>query len=330
MKTTKLVVMGTVLVMGMTSSVFASWWNPTTWKVFTRKSSPATQNVVVATTSENLLLSCNGSKYNKCSEGQNFICPTTGEDGFCEIKKAEDIKTPIVKVLSSETPQLKKEAVVTAVKKETVSVSPKKPVAQLTTKTCLNGVTILVSESCKKICPDGEVVVENVACKTNIPTTITQAPQQNKTTTSQDLNKAANNKAEIVNLLASNVASRQKLLDDSTSEIARFDRILTQLNSYTGGTILSTAKEYTIANRNVQLTFQNNDRANLETAKSVKINMENKDISAFLDGNYVSESRKIINESITVNSNSSHERLLKKYEYDDLMRQTIPSLNLNP
>lgn len=106
MKTTKFIVLSLAITIGLTNSVFASWWNPTTWKIFRKENKLVVQQkveekvAVTATTSsidESDLLFCNGSKYSKCSTGQTFICPTNGEEGFCQKDDSGNIKIPKVK-----------------------------------------------------------------------------------------------------------------------------------------------------------------------------------------------------------------------------------------
>jgi hypothetical protein len=114
MKITKILILTAILTVGATNSVFAAWWNPLTWKVFTKRSNTVTQNVVSTTTVENLL-SCNGSKYRVCVEGQTFVCPTDGQDAYCEKNKTDEIKTPKTKDTPISIPVTTK-----AIKSETV------------------------------------------------------------------------------------------------------------------------------------------------------------------------------------------------------------------
>lgn len=100
MKIVKIIVLASVLSISLTSSVFASWWNPTTWRVFSKEKKiivPQKEVSEVAASTESTLLVCNGSKYSKCLENQKFICPDSGEDAYCETKKVEEIKTPKTK-----------------------------------------------------------------------------------------------------------------------------------------------------------------------------------------------------------------------------------------
>jgi hypothetical protein len=98
MKTLKKLVLVSVISVSMASSVFAAWWNPFSWKVFSKKSNQVAvqQNVATSTPQEEFLV-CNGSKYRKCSEGESFNCPVNGGDAFCEKKsdKENEIKTPL-------------------------------------------------------------------------------------------------------------------------------------------------------------------------------------------------------------------------------------------
>lgn len=93
-----------IFIFGTTSSVFASWWNPLSWNVFRgqnkiESSKTVTSEPVIKKETQEVdnLLSCNGSKYNKCPEGQTFTCPTNGEDAFCDKNKVDEIKTPKLK-----------------------------------------------------------------------------------------------------------------------------------------------------------------------------------------------------------------------------------------
>lgn len=98
-------------------SVYASWWNPTTWKIFTRQDKQVVQKLQESNnatqldqvTLESTLLSCNGSKYNKCPEGQTFVCPISGEDAFCDKIKTEEVKTPKTKEITVQKNQIKQE-----------------------------------------------------------------------------------------------------------------------------------------------------------------------------------------------------------------------------
>lgn len=105
MKILKTIALMSIISASMTSEVFASWWNPTTWKMFRNenKTSIIQKNespILVSTSTksaEQEYLSCNGSKYKKCSYGQKFVCPNDGQDGYCDIDKKEEIKTPKAK-----------------------------------------------------------------------------------------------------------------------------------------------------------------------------------------------------------------------------------------
>ncbi len=105
MRNIRLTTVAIVIIASTTSSVFASWWNPTTWKIFRRDNKISVEQKIDNTTTssqglqnanENNTLSCNGSKYSQCPSGQIFICPTTG-DAFCEKSVKDEIKTPILK-----------------------------------------------------------------------------------------------------------------------------------------------------------------------------------------------------------------------------------------
>ncbi len=117
MKTLKTIAIISIVSVGMTSSVLAAWWNPFSWKLFSKKGDIVTQNVsVTATTSQESFSWCNGSKYKKCSEGETFICPTNGEEAFCEKSKNDEIKTPMVKdslTANNDTKLLKTESLKT-------------------------------------------------------------------------------------------------------------------------------------------------------------------------------------------------------------------------
>jgi len=171
MKKVKIIVLTSILSISMTSSVFASWWNPTTWKVFTRKSNPAVQNVSVATTSENLLLSCNGSKYNKCLDGQIFTCPSSGEDAYCETKKVEEIKTPKTKqaiIVSPATNKILKTETAPKLKVET-SVAPAQEKNNLNSNNNLGTSSVAVDK-------DSIYDINNIMDKDGNAIVITQVP----------------------------------------------------------------------------------------------------------------------------------------------------------
>lgn len=97
MRNIRLTTVAIIIIASTTSSVFASWWNPTTWKIFNKQTKIQEQVKMATSSSTNQIILCNGSKYKSCTSGQNFICPTNGLEGYCE--KVEDlgIKTPIVK-----------------------------------------------------------------------------------------------------------------------------------------------------------------------------------------------------------------------------------------
>ena len=130
MKHIKFVAIVSILFVGLSSSVSASWWNPTTWRIFKKESKTIvqqkteTENVIsVSTTTfekltENSYLSCNGSKYKKCPEGQVFTCPTNGDEAFCEKDKSNEIKTPKIKEPTVKDVVIKKTNVNNVVKKE--------------------------------------------------------------------------------------------------------------------------------------------------------------------------------------------------------------------
>lgn len=77
---------------------YASWWNPFSWKMFSRFSevkSEVVTNINISTTSpasESVLL-CNNQKWNPCPENQKFVCPKDGSEAFCE-EKSSDVQIP--------------------------------------------------------------------------------------------------------------------------------------------------------------------------------------------------------------------------------------------
>ena len=158
---------------GMTSSVFASWWNPTTWKIFSRKSNPVVQNVAIATTTESTLLSCNGSKYNKCPEGQNFICPTNGEDAYCEKGKSDEVKTPKIKDAPVLTPSTKTVKLETAQKPKTET---KAEVKETTIDKNTNNAPVVTNTNSPIPSNDSVYDVNNIMDKDGNAIVITQDP----------------------------------------------------------------------------------------------------------------------------------------------------------
>lgn len=182
MKTLKTIALVSIISIGMTSSVFASWWNPTTWKIFKRENKVVTQpkieeNVVLASTTtpvkaeESNLLLCNGSKYNKCPEGQNFICPTNGEDAFCEKGKSNDVKTP----------KTKEDAVIVPATSKTVKVViPQKPKTETVTPAVQvkNDISVINTTNIKSQEPDKDSIYDtnNIIDKDGNAIVITQTP----------------------------------------------------------------------------------------------------------------------------------------------------------
>ena len=53
MKTIKLLIFTVVIATGMVSSVYASWWNPLTWRIFSKKIEHIPQRIMVSTTTVN-------------------------------------------------------------------------------------------------------------------------------------------------------------------------------------------------------------------------------------------------------------------------------------
>ncbi|MSU44953.1 hypothetical protein EXS45_02125 [Candidatus Nomurabacteria bacterium] len=91
---------------------FASWWNPFTWNIFSIFRKPQTTVQTTVTTNPSVsvevdILSCNGSKYNKCPVGQVFVCPTDGQDAFCDKDKSKEVKNPKTKEQVISTPTVK-------------------------------------------------------------------------------------------------------------------------------------------------------------------------------------------------------------------------------
>ncbi len=132
MKILKTIAFISIVSVGMTTSVFASWWNPFSWNMFKKQNKVVVEEKVVENSAQTYtaptstiiqnepnFLICNGSKYNKCLEGQNFICPTNGEDAFCEKIKDDEIKTPKTKETSIVKPA-------TVVISKKADVQPKK------------------------------------------------------------------------------------------------------------------------------------------------------------------------------------------------------------
>lgn len=108
MKTLKTIALISIVSVGMSSSVFAAWWNPFSWKVFSKKNGQvAVQQNIATTTPQEEFLTCNGSKYKKCPTGEVFSCPTNAGEAFCEKNNSEEIKTPKTKIAvnqKNETP----------------------------------------------------------------------------------------------------------------------------------------------------------------------------------------------------------------------------------
>lgn len=125
-----------ILTLVLPISVYASWWNPTTWKIFVKQDKQIVQKTQevgtvkqsdpVAVQVESNLLSCNGSKYNKCPEGQTFVCPTSGEDAFCDKIKTEEVKTPKTKEVSTKKIQIKQDSKTVVIAPQEKKVEAKK------------------------------------------------------------------------------------------------------------------------------------------------------------------------------------------------------------
>ncbi len=118
------------------STTFASWWNPTTW--FAKKEEKQ-------------------KSYTSKLEAKEEKATTTKVVSSNKIEKTnqETVKPEVVK-------KIQKVGSPNPVKKQVVEAGKQK---------CLNGLVILTNETCTKTCPNGEIIQENLTCKTKIEET---------------------------------------------------------------------------------------------------------------------------------------------------------------
>lgn len=145
-----------------------------------------------------------------------------------------------------------------------------------------------------------------------------RAPQS-----SVDLNKAANNKSELINLQNMDIAEQKKLLEYSTNEVARIDRILNQLRGYTGLVI-----DLSIAHRNIFIAYQNVETSMVQYDENAKRNIESLDITAFANEEAVSKLRDQINKNISDTSQKMYKFQSEVVKYNDTIRPFLP-LNIS-
>jgi len=142
---------------------------------------------------------------------------------------------------------------------------------------------------------------------------------------SVDLNRAANNKSELINLQNIDISKYKKLLEDDTSEVARTNNILNQLTGLPGSGGL--AYELSIAHRNLFMAHQGVDMSLIEYTENSKRQIENLDVAAFADEAVVAKMRDQINENILQTSQETYKRQKEIAEYDDGIRAFVSILN---
>ena len=148
-----------------------------------------------------------------------------------------------------------------------------------------------------------------------------------KQSSSSDLNRAANNKAGLINLQNMDIAEQKKLLENSTNEVARTNNILNQLTGFSGQ-ITDVVRNLTIAHRNLFMGYQKVDASMIQYGENLRRKIENIDVAGFTDEKSVAELKDQINNNISQTSQEIYERQASKATYDDSIRSYISILNL--
>lgn len=136
---------------------FASWWNPTTW--FKK---PTYENVTVT--------KVDISK----NEGHKIILNTstttqnvpTGTSSKISDNKEQNVSQLKKQVFKNEDTISKNNEIKRALEYCEGKCKEKKELRESGKQKCLNGNIILLNETCTRTCPDGEIIAENIKCKT--------------------------------------------------------------------------------------------------------------------------------------------------------------------
>lgn len=186
--------------------------------------------------------------------------------------------------------------------------------------TCVGDSDILCNGKYWAQCPVGHTFVcpqsGNASCS---------APKS-----SVDLNKAAKNKAELMNLQNMDINMEKQLLELSTKEVARANNILNQLTGYYGGEAYTVIRNLTIAERVLFEAYQQVDTSMIEYAEKGLRSIEAIDVSGFADEAAMTTLRNNVNKNISNNSQEIYKRQGEIASYNDTMRASVPTLNLNP
>ena len=304
---------------------------------------------------ESAVTLCNGQYYQKCPSGQLLVCPTDSKiDAYCSVPKAPQTRTtqtseavpkPVAspstvdlkaqKLLQAENDKLKAENEAAKLKQAEADKgflcggkyfqiscsSGQKLQCQSTGEAvCVSDSDVLCNGKYWKQCPVGQIFMcpssGNASCSAPKPTI--------------DLNKAASNKAELISLQNQNIEAQKKLLEDSTKEVTRMNNIINQLAGYTGGEILTVARELTSSERDLFAAYQNVDTALIQYTESRKSDIERIDVAAFSDESQMVTLRNNINANILSSSQELNKRQSQKAKYNDTIIVSIPTLNLNP
>jgi len=140
---------------------------------------------------------------------------------------------------------------------------------------------------------------------------------------SVDLNRATNNKSELINLQNTDIAEQKKLLEYSTNEVTRVDRILNQLRGYTGLVI-----DLSIVQRNLFIGYKNVETNMVQYDENTKRQIEELDIAAFASEETVTKLRNQINTNISETSKEMYKLQSEVIKYNDSIRPFLP-LNIS-
>lgn len=320
-KTLIIVIVGLIVVPQIT---FAAWWNPFTWKIFSWLSRLNTTSTVqierglksIASTTQSLATSTEKTELEalkKEMEKTKTEAEKTKADAQAirieaERQRLQTEKTKVeAEIAKTETERQRLQSEVDAYKAKEAANTQKQ--AEINKGTYCNG-TYWAS------CPVGQTFM----CPPS-GTAFCSSPQS-----SIDLNSAANNKSELINLQNMEINKERKLLEDDTNEVARANNILNQLTGIPNNGGL--AYSLSIAHRNLFMAHQSVDASMIEYTENSKRQIENLDVAAFAVETSVAQLRNTINTNISKTSQEIYERQKEITQYDDSMRAFISILNL--
>jgi len=144
---------------------------------------------------------------------------------------------------------------------------------------------------------------------------------------STELSRAANDKAEIINLINEFINDINKFDDAISSEISYVNNILYQLTSLSGEAT-DLLNELSILQRDSLLASQDANNQILQHVENYKGQLQSYNIESFLDKEFVSTTKNLLNDFKIENIQSEYALEKRKAFYEDSVRVYISILNI--